>query len=53
LAGLSPEEILAGFGPEERLTGLNAEERRTLLRLLQDEMDADAKGEAGSNGDPA
>ncbi len=60
--GLTPEKVLE-YGkrirqlvfetgtPEERLAGLNAEERRTLLRLLQEEMDADAKGEAGRNGD--
>ena len=37
--------------PEERLAGLKAEERRELLRLLQEEMDADAKSEAGRNGE--
>jgi hypothetical protein len=38
---------------EERLAGLNAEERQILLRLLQEETTADAKGEAGRNGDAA
>ena len=39
--------------PEERLAGLSAEERRKLLRLLQEELDADAGDEAGRNGDDA
>lgn len=40
----TPEERLAGLSPEERLAGLNPEERRTLLRRLQEEMDAGAVG---------
>jgi hypothetical protein len=53
LAGLSPDEVMPMFSPEERLAGLNAEERQILLRLLQEETNADAKGEAGRNGDAA
>ena len=53
LAGLSPDEVMPMFSPEERLAGLNAEERQILLRLLQEETNTDAKGEAGRNGDAA
>lgn len=46
----TPEERLAGLGIEERLAGLNNEERRALLRLLQEEMDADTDNGADSSG---
>ena len=51
LAGLGPEERLAGLSPDEVVAGLNSEERRVLLRLLQEEMDADAGSGADSNED--
>ena len=53
LAGLPPHERLAGLSPHERLAGLSAEERRALLRLLQEEMDDDAKDHASGNGNAA
>jgi hypothetical protein len=41
LATLSPKEILATLTPDQRLKGLNSAQRRELLRLLQEEFDAD------------
>ena len=62
LAGLDPKEILAGIDPQERLEGLDPAEilagltnaeRRRLLRLLQEEMEADSGVESSSTGDTA
>ena len=49
LAGLGPVERLAGLSPSEILAGLDSDERRALLRLLQNEMDADAEVGAESS----
>ena len=49
----SPEERLAGLDPNERLAGMNTAERRTLLRLLQEEVDAVAGDETSRTGDAA
>ena len=49
----SPEERLAGLDPNEILAGMNTAERRTLLRLLQEEVDAVAGDETSRTGDAA
>jgi hypothetical protein len=49
----SPEERLSGLDPNEILAGINTAERRTLLRLLQEEVDAVAGDETSRTGDAA
>ncbi len=53
LESATPEERLAGLDPRDRLAGLTNAERRTLLRLLQEEVDAASGDKSNSNGDAA
>ena len=47
------KSVLETATPEEILAGMTSAERRKLLRLLQEEMDADSGDNANTNGDAA